>query len=92
MEYTTALCGDCCIKWGITPEIADKIMRIDKQFGNPASIWEASSAEVVDWMWDCAKSGVDASETSEESADWIAARRLVHAHNVLWFGSEILLR
>ena len=91
-EWTVAICGSCCVKRGITPEQADKLMRIDKQFGNPASIWEATSPEVIDWMWDCAKSGAEATDHTEEAGDWIAARRVVHALNVLWFGSEVLIR
>ena len=89
--YTTALCGECCHERSITPEIAQKVMNLDKRFGNPVSIWEATPPEMFRFMWDAAWTGLDGEE-NDEAREWQAARRVVHALNVMWFGSEILIR
>ena len=90
--FHVALCSECCHERGITPSIADKLGRIDASFQNPACIWEATTAEQIKWMWECAVTDCDDGSRTEDGVEWVAARRVVHALNVLWFGSEVLIR
>jgi len=90
--FYVALCSECCHERGIDPSIADKLGRLDAEFGNPACIWEATSPEQIKWMYQCAWASVCDEDGTDDAKEWRTSRRVVHALNVLWFGSEILLR